>query len=277
MPAKTGSFVTQVSDQRPALIFDGRTPFYACPTDRRFSYCAYCPQSRTAERLLVLIHGSARSAEGMRDLFVPYAEGSGTALLAPLFPIGALEDEDEPAYKFLKWNETRFDDILLSMVADALERYDLPAGPFQLFGFSGGAQLAQRMLLTNPGSIRSVSIAAPGYVTLLDSSKQWWAGISDFPSVFGFDLAADEITKVPVQILVGSADAGAEEIYVPSTSRLWVEGANAAGEDRLARARNLQRSMLSFGVEVEMQIIDGIGHELDDRVIAETTRFLLNT
>ncbi len=277
MSATTGSGASVRLSQTAAPIFDGRTPFFACPADRRFSYCAYCPRSRPPEALLVVIHGSARSAEGVRDLFIPYSERSGTALLAPLFPIGALEDDDEPAYKFLKWENTRFDEILLSMVADAAARYAIPADRFQLFGFSGGAQLAQRMLFTCPSRIRSVSVVAPGYVTLLDVSKPWWAGTSDFSSVFGFDLPTDEIRRVPVQVVVGSADAGAEEIFVPPASRLWVEGANEAGQDRVARARTLQHSMSNFGIEAELQLLEGIGHELDERIMTAVVKFLSQT
>ncbi|MBL4603837.1 MAG: hypothetical protein JKY84_13915, partial [Emcibacteraceae bacterium] len=85
-----------MSSYNKHLPYIGQTPFFACQFDQRFSYCLYVPkdyytQTQDNFNLLVIIHGSARTAERYRNLFADFAEENQCIVLAPLFPIG-IED-----------------------------------------------------------------------------------------------------------------------------------------------------------------------------------------
>lgn len=62
--------------------------------DARFSYFAYLPKGFTLENghryaLLVLIHGTTRNAEKMKEMFMDFADETETVLLAPFSPAGS--------------------------------------------------------------------------------------------------------------------------------------------------------------------------------------------
>ena len=66
----------------------GRIPFTACQADPRFSYCLYVPTIQRVQPdsplpLVVVIHGSSRTAESFRDQFIEFAEQNSALILVP--------------------------------------------------------------------------------------------------------------------------------------------------------------------------------------------------
>lgn len=248
---------------RPAM--EGATPFFACAAEPRFPYCLYVPARRdpSPAPLLVVVHGSDRRPEALRDLFTPLCERTGAVLLAPLFPIGTTAPDDEPGYKFGLFRGLRYDQALLAMIEDAASRVPISTRRFALTGYSGGGQFALRFLLLQPHRLSAVAIGAPGYVTLLDESLPWWSGIGDFAEVFGHAPDLDAMRRVAVHLVVGEEDTETEVLRVPEGHPLWVRGAETAGPTRIARIEALAGSLAGAGIATRLDRVPGVGHSGD--------------
>jgi pimeloyl-ACP methyl ester carboxylesterase len=255
-----------MASERPDLgYYDiGRTPFFALQADPRFSYCLFVPpdyrESNKAYRLIVLVHGTERSAAAYRDAFADLAVERDCIILAPLFAANMTSANDLSSYKFIRYGGINYDDILFAMVAEVAAKYRLKSEKFSLYGFSGGGHFAHRMFILHPERLEAVSIGAPGLVTLLDPSKAWWAGISDLEKRFGKTLNLDAMRTVPVQMVIGDQDTETWEITLDRTSEWWVEGANDAGVTRLDRIASLKKSFEDHGIAVRLDCVSGAAH-----------------
>jgi poly(3-hydroxybutyrate) depolymerase len=243
----------------------GRTTVYAARRDPRFSYCLYVPSGQRAGRapaeLLVVVHGSPRTFMEFRDRFEDFGTEHDALILSPLFPVGVAGDANADGYKYLSEAGIRYDEVLLDMVSEVTERRGLSCSRFGLFGFSGGAQFANRFLLLQPRSLWAAVLAAPGSVTLLDERRDWWVGVRDLRQRFGADLDIDALRGVPVQTLVGAADLDAGEITHRQGGRYWMANANLAGASRPERLEALRQSLGRAGVQVTHEVVAGVGHD----------------
>ncbi|MGO4838817.1 alpha/beta hydrolase, partial [Rhizobiaceae sp. 2RAB30] len=173
----------------------GATPYFASRLDPRFSYCLYVPQDLGDEEaldLIVLVHGTARWAEHYRSAFAEFCDRNRTIVLAPLFPAGVTEPGELSSYKLLRHGGIAYDLVLVDMVAEVAERYNLRSRKFLIHGFSGGGHFAHRFLYVHPERLLGASIGAPGIVTLIDFDHDYWVGLRDFEQRFGkaFSLQA---------------------------------------------------------------------------------------
>src|SRR5882757_5419036 len=121
----------------------GRTPFFALQADKRFSYCLAVPEdydedSDKSYTLIVLVHGTERSAAMYRDQFTEFAAAHDCIVLAPLFPANMTSDDDLSSYKFIGHGGIRYDHVLFDMVDEVVRKYRLSSEKFFLHGFSGG-------------------------------------------------------------------------------------------------------------------------------------------
>ncbi|WP_107966464.1 alpha/beta hydrolase [Sphingomonas oleivorans] len=245
----------------------GRTAAIACQADQRFSYCLYVPPSladagRLAEaRILVVIHGTERGNQAMRDLFVPLADRLGLIVMAPLFPAGIIDPYDRDNYKYVEYNGIRFDHLMLAMLDEIGARYGVPVERISMFGFSGGAHLAHRFLYLHPERLDALSVCSPGSPTLLDETRDWWVGVRDIEQRFGRPLDKAALRKVAVHLAVGDADTDTDEITHSEGSPLWMEGANDAGVTRVDRLLSLAASLRENGLGVQVDLLPGIRHE----------------
>lgn len=243
----------------------GRTVAHACQSDPRFSYCAYVPESyeedgTQAYPLLVIVHGTLRDNAAYREVFVELAERCQLIILAPLFPAGITAPGELNSYKFLRAGTLRYDHVLLSMVEEMRGKYRIDGERFSLFGFSGGGHFAHRFLFAQPQALEAVSIGAPGIVTLLDDSYDYWVGTRDFATHFGKPVDIAAMRGVAVQTVVGGDDTETWEIAVPRDSRLWLPGAEAMGANRIDRAKALARSLEAQGIAVRHDVVPGVAH-----------------
>lgn len=245
----------------------GRTGAIACQADQRFSYCLYVPrvlveQDRLSEaRVLVAIHGTGRGNQVVRDLFVPLADQLGLVVLAPLFPAGIVDPDDRDNYKYVEFEGIRFDTVLLSMVDEVGAKYGVPIDTFSIFGFSGGAHLAHRMIYLHPGRLAAVSACAPGSPTLLDQDRDWWVGIRDIEERFGTPVDVQAMRRVAVHLAVGDADRDTSEITHVPGGRYWMPGANESGATRTERLQTLSDNLVGNGLDVTTEILPGVAHE----------------
>ena len=243
----------------------GQTPSVACAYDQRFSYCLYVPRDGDpgTRRIFVAVHGTGRGNQIMRNRYMQLADALNLIVLAPLFPCGIDDADDRDNYKYIEYHGIRFDLVLLAMIDEVSAKYDLPAQPFSMIGFSGGAHFAHRFYYLHPERLAAVSICAPGSPTLPDAGKPWWIGVADMEQRFGRPFSAEAIRRVPVHLAVGNADLETWEITHHPGSKHWIEGANDAGSTRVERLATLHRALADMGVQVRIDCLEGVAHEFE--------------
>lgn len=250
----------------------------ACRADPRFCYFTYLPKGFTREtasshHLAVVVHGTYRDAEGLKNLFADFADQTRTVILAPLFPCGIIDREDLHNYKFIKYKDIRFDDILLDMVEDVQTAFGLTEKKFLLHGFSGGGQFSHRMFYLHPECLLGVSIGAPGRATYLDESENWYNGVKDFEQQFGKKVDYDALKKVPTLLMVGSEDL--ERIDYSDASSVY-ENIPARRGNRVERIRALRDNYIAHGIETELVEVPGAAHE-EGKMLERVKMFFAET
>ena len=248
--------ITRGTGSGSAFLFK-RTAFFAHRADPRFSYCLYVPDE--IRQICVYVHGTYRDAALYRDHLSDFAIRNRVLLICPFFPAGLIDPDDVDNYKQLFFRGIRFDLILLDMVEEIRERYDVTHVGFMLGGFSGGAQFAHRFAYLHPGFVQALSLAAPGRVTLLDDSLDWWSGIRDVEQLFGQVIAADALRDMPIQLLIGENDDA--KITTNEGDTDWAPGANRAGITRRQRLESLYRQYQQIGCDVRIEVVQDCGHD----------------
>ncbi|WP_417271553.1 MULTISPECIES: alpha/beta hydrolase [Alphaproteobacteria] len=240
------------------------SPITACQFDPRFCYSYRRPAEITPDTpVLVVIHGNMRSLERTRDAFADFARWNDCVVIAPLFPVGVLGDNNKDGFKFLIEGDIRYDLVLLRIVEEVTARLGLSAKRFGLFGFAGGGQFTNRFMLLHAQRLWAACIAAPGSVTLLDFERMWWLGVADLEKQFGTTVDLPALRDLPIQLLVGTADV---DPGTDQTSLSWMQGGRDAGETAYARLQSLSRSLEAKGVSPELCLVRRKGHELLDLV-----------
>lgn len=244
----------------------GNTVTSASEYDQRFSYSLYIPAHYHPDdagnfRLLVAVHGTDRSRGRLLEGFKDFADRCNYVVLAPLFPARIIDRHDMDNYKYLLYKGIRFDVILLQMIEEIGDRYKIDSRGLLLFGFSGGAHFAHRFLLLYPRHLSAVSVAAPGSVTRISDTNEWWVGTANIEKLFGRQVDLDAIRRVKIQLVVGRKDTGTRGIGHAPGSAHWMHGANQAGNNRIERIHNLWENLKSFDIDAELTTLPDVGHE----------------
>lgn len=240
----------------------GSTPIFASQADPRLHYCLYVPANVAPEGkapLVVIQHGTARSATKYRDEWKQFSEDHGVVILTPIFPAGLVDPTDLHNFKFIEYEGIRFDHMLLAIIDEVAERYPVESAQFYLHGFSGGGQFVHRFFYLHPERLAGLSIGAPGRITELDDSLDWWLGTKGFEQRFGQSIDVPALRKVPIQMVVGSEDTETWEIMNRGESN-WMDGAEKTGTTRIERLRTLERNYLAHGLDVTFDIVEGVAH-----------------
>jgi hypothetical protein len=248
---------------RAQFDFD-RTTIFASKADPRFAYCLYVPpiiSGGAAPDLVVAMHGTGRDFVGYRDAFAEFGRWNNCIILAPLFPVGVLGDGNRDGFKYMREAGIRYDQALLDIVAEVGERYGQAFDRFALFGYSGGGHFTHRFLMLHPDRLWAACIGAPGSVTLLDPTRDWWVGTRNVQALFGAAIDTAALARVPVQMVVGSADLETWEITHRPGSRHWMPDANHAGNTRPERLASLKASFEAAGVAVRFDQVSNMAHD----------------
>lgn len=237
----------------------------SCRAHPAFCYYPYIPVGHVASGakeagLIIAVHGSSRNPKDMRDAYAAFAERHGCFVLAPLFPLDLDDDAPDEAYKQLVGRTVRYDRVIWSMVDELAAITDTRFTRIVLFGFSGGAQFAQRLLYVSPHRLNGVSIAAPTYLTLPDRSAGWWTGLADFEMRFGHEVDFAAMRQVSIQLLCGSDDVLDCDVYRRDELGLHPARWSAYGRNRRQRIDALRRAYAHIGIEAEQDIVQGASH-----------------
>jgi len=262
----------QLPAGHPARAFlTGSTTWFAVPADPRFSYGLYVPDGFTpgaAHPLVVVVHGTSRRAQELRDTWAAFAEQHEAVIVTPLFPAGITSSDDLDSYKAVEDQGVRFDRVLFDLLDEVAARWGLEAGRFYLTGHSGGGQFASRMLLLHPDRLAGVVISAPGRVTLIDPGQKWPRGTADTRTRFGIDVDAAAVAKVPALLTAGADDTGTAELGAQDDASQARYGAT-----RLARLATLAGNLRAHGADVRLELVPGAGHHRNP-TLAVAQRFL---
>lgn len=251
---------------RAKAIYDyGQTAIFASQVDPRLHMVLYVPPTAADGReldLLVAVHGTGRtSALDFRDGFAEFGLYNDCAILCPIFPVGVLGDGARSGYKFMEEGDIRYDNVVIAMVEEMAQKYQQDWTTFAMFGFSGGGHFTHRFAILHPDKLWAASIGAPGSVTLLDPTRDWWVGIRDLEARFGKAFNPEELAKVPVQMVVGDADLETWEITHKPGGKYYMDGANDAGATRPERLETLAQSFRDAGVNVTFDRVAGVSHD----------------
>ena len=261
----------RIDTSRVNLYNEGCTTVFAYPGDPRFSYCLYVPPADPAAPppgLIVAVHDSIRTINHCRDLFAGLGARQRQVVLAPLFPADVLGDGNVDGYKYLIEGDVRYDLVLNGMIDLVAKTTGCDASRFCLFGFSGGGHFAHRFFYLHPERLAAVSIGAPGVVTLLDRERDFWVGVRNFEALFGKRLDIEAMRATPVHMVIGAEDKQTWEITIRPGNAWYMEGADLAGPDRLARLRALKASFEAAGIAVRHDAVPGAAHRMEPMVPA---------
>jgi pimeloyl-ACP methyl ester carboxylesterase len=245
----------------------GQTPSRACARDQRFTYCLYVPITLRAHApaacpLMLVIHGTDRVNQMMRDYFSETARTTGSVILAPLFPVGVGEPSDLDGYKYLSHCGIRYDLVVRSMIEEVASYYGMTFEKTVIFGFSGGAHFAHRYAYLYPESLSGVVVAAPGMVTLLDDTADIWSGTRNTDEKLGRRVDLTKLSQVPFQLLVGANDNAP---HVVDVSPFGITGAhlNRIGPTRITRLQALRDNLRSHNIRADYREVPGAGHSFE--------------
>ncbi len=208
---------------------------------------------------LIALHGISRNARALWEAFAPGAQASGRAMLVPRF-----DAANWP--QFQRISKARPDLALL----DLIQHSALNGQRLDLFGFSGGAQLAHRFAMLYPHRVACLHLAAPGWYCLPDLQKAWPQGLCHAarPGLRTFDMAAlsrsqlSSYLALPVRIWVGADDVARD-----ASLRQSADIDATQGHTRLDRAftyaKAFARAAQTWGItpNIEVTVLPGCGHD----------------
>jgi len=180
---------------------------------------------------LFVLHGISRNADELVDLFRPEAERSGRVIVVPHFAEKRWPNFQRPC------RTARPDQALLALLSHLAVIDKAFEGPVDLFGHSGGAQLAHRFAMLFPHKVGQLTLAAAGWYCLPDASMAYPYGIGAdaTPGALSWArrlrLALPAYLRLGVQVFVGAQDTERDESLRqgPDLDRIQ-------GSTRIARA-----------------------------------------
>ncbi|MBX7495111.1 hypothetical protein K3172_04475 [Qipengyuania sp. 6B39] len=228
----------------------------------------YRPATVTATTpVLLVFHGTSRTAGSYRDAWVDAATAGHYIVLAPEFSeqdfpeslayqeghvldaAGQLRPREQWSFAAI---EPLFDAVRTA-TGTQVSRY-------AMYGHSGGAQFVHRFLMLMPEARYSRAIAAnAGWYTLPQMSRAYPVGLGATP-VTRDDLAA--ALRKRLIILLGTEDTDPNDPTLPTSSVAMEQGPNRLERGRyfFARAQEAAADQ-SVSLVWRIEYVQGVGHD----------------
>lgn len=164
------------------------------------------PLAQSGLAPLVVLHGISRNSRALFELFLPEATRQGRTLVVPHFSRKHWPSFQRPSHK------ARPDQALMEILRYLETGYAEFSGTLDLFGHSGGAQLAHRFAMLYPHRIGRLNIAAAGWYCLPNRSMPYPYGLGHDPSGHSKvwarrnEAMLDRFLALPISVFVGTAD-----------------------------------------------------------------------
>ena len=221
----------------------------------RTRYLHLRPRHTDPARLpMVCIHGISRHARGHLEAFVPWAERTGTEVIAPLY--------DRRRYRGYQRLRSSNRHLNAAAALDAILAETVAERPCLLFGFSGGAQFAHRYAMVRPGRLAGLALAAAGWYTFPTPAASFPYGLAPGRLPASLSIRRTGFLQVPKCVLVGDRDVERDE-SLRSNRRLNSQ----QGDNRLTRAMawveavNREAAKVPGAPACEFVVMPGVGHD----------------
>lgn len=216
---------------------------------------------------LVVLHGIARNADDLVEHFLPEAAKSGRMIVVPHFSERAWPHFQRPC------RAARPDLALLALLEHLAVAYPAFAGRLDLFGHSGGAQLAHRFAMLYPHKVGRLNLVAAGWYCLPDTGMA-------YPYGLGADAAPESLTwtrrhtqglsmylRLPVRVFVGTADCERDEALRTNASLDLEQGKTriARAETYVARFRAAARAR-GIAPDISFTRLHGVAHDVGEAI-----------
>lgn len=129
------------------------------------------PSQPSGKPPLLALHGISRNAVELADAFASAAEAAGRIVVVP-----HLTANTWPVFQRIT-RKARPDKALLALMATLRTMDPAFTGPMDVFGFSGGAQLAHRFAMLYPEAVGDLHLGAAGWYTLPDDNVTYPYGV----------------------------------------------------------------------------------------------------
>jgi len=160
--------------QEEAAKAAGETVLSICPAGVLES-TIIVPRKLGPQAPLLALHGISRNAAELSRAFAAAAETSGRIVVVPHFSA-----DKWPVYQRIT-RRARPDKTILALLSTLRGMDSAFHRPLDIFGFSGGAQLAHRFAMLYPEAVGDLHLGAAGWYTFPEDTVEYPYGIGDSP------------------------------------------------------------------------------------------------
>lgn len=231
---------------------------------RQLRAAVIVPTNLSGRRPLLVLHGISRDSQALLRHFGPQAQRTGRIIVAPRFSRKHWPVFQRPTRK------NRPDSALLALL-DALSQHHTGFDrPLDIFGYSGGAQLAHRAAMLYPQRFAHLHLGAAGWYCLPSNSQ---------PYPYGLGGAAAEPANLvackramlpafldrPITVYAGACDTQRDDALRQNPTLDATQGAT-----RLARAKTyvatLRAAAKAHNITPQVRFVElpGCGHSFDE-------------
>lgn len=224
----------------------------------------YKASNYSGEGFILLLHGASRAAEAYRDNAAGMAERYHTMVVVPyfdlerfpnrLYQMGGVFDEDgsfvDPAEQTYAY--------VPKVVAHIRGREGNAALPYEILGFSAGAQFVSRMAAFYDLDAERLLVMSPGSVIFPTRDLDFELGFGRLPDEYATDERLKRYLALPITVSVGTRDT--------ELAQLPTGDAYAQGVHRYSRALHWFTYAMDLAYEKgwdfnwRLVVFDGPGH-----------------
>ena len=217
-------------------------------------------------KVLFIIHGGARDSEKYLDIWKKFTEHKNIILVAPEFKRADYEDYEylniSDDYGVLNKNLNEHLHNSLSIFFSFFKsKYNLEIDTYKLYGHSGGAQFAHRLLLfSDYDNVSSAVIAGAGSYTFLNNENYPY-GLKE--SNHSSDKKIRRYLSQRVTFLIGNQDIKKFE----SSKKNNIQGKAMQGNNRFEVGINYFNNLITVSerqkipLRWKFQIAKGVAHD----------------
>jgi pimeloyl-ACP methyl ester carboxylesterase len=221
------------------------------------------PATLSGQPPLVVLHGISRNAAELVELFSPEAARSGRRIIVPHFSAKLWPVFQRPS------RNARPDQALLALLMQLALGDKSLDGPVDVFGHSGGAQLAHRFAMLYPQKVARLHLAAAGWYCLPDRSMAYPYGIGadETPGSLTWarrhEQALPAYLNLPVRVYVGTQDTDRDDSLRQESTLDDIQGLTrvARAETYVARFRAAAR-LRGIRPDICLTRLPGVTHDV---------------